>query len=312
MTSLQIKCFLEAAKYLNFSESARRLYMSQATFSRNIAMLESELGVALFSRTNKVVALTPEGQAALNGMKKLESTFDEILKDVTDISKGIKGSLSLSVLEGQMLEPVMQTTIMRFEKRYPGIELTLSRESFKALTGKLNSGELDIAATLAFDVQLRPELNWKSICKLPTLMVLPAGHRLAQKQGLKLIDFKNEVFIIPSEDECSYCNISVTEGCRHFGFEPNILQAPDIKTQILWLEAGRGISASNPNHMMCNSPALTEVSVSELMTYDFVLAWHSYNTNPAVRCFLDVFEEVRESFGLDEQAEPPASIKNVI
>ena len=50
MNSLQINCFLEAAKYHSFSKAAEKLYISQPTFSRNIAMLEQELGIRLFHR----------------------------------------------------------------------------------------------------------------------------------------------------------------------------------------------------------------------------------------------------------------------
>ena len=297
MNALQIKCFLAASHYLNFSESARRLYLSQASFSRNIAMLESEMGTSLFLRSNKNVLLTPEGHAALKWMTKIETAYTEMLEEVTEISKGINGQLSISILEGQMLDPILQMTIMRFEEKHPGIVLSLSRETYRQISDMLISGKLDIAATLAFDVRSSPEFCWRSVCKLKTLLVMPINHRLAGKPGLHLKDFKDSVFIVPSEDECKSCYVELAEGCRAAGFEANILQAPDIRTEILWLEAGRGITAANPNHMLCNSPALTEVSIPEFTPEDFVVAWHIQNTNPAVRRFMEVFEQVREEVG---------------
>jgi DNA-binding transcriptional LysR family regulator len=297
MNALQIRCFLTAARYLNFSESARRLYMSQATFSRNIALMESELGATLFVRSNKNVLLTHEGELALIGMKKIENAYVEMLGEITDFSKGICGSLSISVLEGQMLDPVLQVTIMRFEKECPGIQLTLSRESYRDLIDLLNAGKLDMAATLAFDVRQRQELCWRSVCRLKTLVVMPTNHRLAGKPGLRLKDFKNDVFIIPSEDDCKFCYAGLSANCIRSGFEPRILEAPDIRTQMLWLEVGRGISAANPNHMMCNSPALTEASIPEFAPEDFVIAWHGQNSNPALKCFLSIFEEIHTDIG---------------
>jgi DNA-binding transcriptional LysR family regulator len=266
--------------------------MSQATFSRNIALLESELGATLFVRSNKNVVLTHEGELALSGMKKIENAYVEMLSEIQDFSKGISGSLSVGILEGQMLDPVLQTTIMRFEKEFPGIQLSLSRDTYRDLTDMLDAGKLDIAVTLAFDVRQRQELCWRSVCKLMTLLVMPASHRLAGKPYLRLIDFRNDVFIIPSEDDCKFCYSGLSENCIRSGFEPRILEAPDIRTQILWLEAGRGISAANPNHLMCNSPVLTEAAIPEFEPEDFVIAWHEQNSNPAFKCFLGIFEEI--------------------
>ena len=59
MTTFQIECFLNVAKYLNFTEAANHLFIAQSSLSRNISNLEAELGIKLFSRTKKYVRLTP-------------------------------------------------------------------------------------------------------------------------------------------------------------------------------------------------------------------------------------------------------------
>lgn len=61
MTIFQIECFLNVAKYLNFTEAANHLFIAQSSLSRNISNLETELGIQLFSRTKKYVRLTPGG-----------------------------------------------------------------------------------------------------------------------------------------------------------------------------------------------------------------------------------------------------------
>ena len=59
MTIFQIKCFLNVAEYLNFTEAANHLFVAQSSLSRNISNLEEELGMQLFVRTKKYVRLTP-------------------------------------------------------------------------------------------------------------------------------------------------------------------------------------------------------------------------------------------------------------
>ncbi len=61
MNLTQVEYFLEAAKCLNFTAAARTLYVSQPALSKQIALLEKELGVPLFHRENRRVELTEAG-----------------------------------------------------------------------------------------------------------------------------------------------------------------------------------------------------------------------------------------------------------
>ena len=71
MTIFQIKCFLNVAEYLNFTEAANHLFVAQSSLSRNISNLEEELGMQLFVRTKKYVRLTPCGAVLYEEFSKL-------------------------------------------------------------------------------------------------------------------------------------------------------------------------------------------------------------------------------------------------
>ena len=57
----QLEVFIVAARYLNFSEAAQRLFMVQSAVSHSIITLEKELGLKLFTRRNNQLSLTPAG-----------------------------------------------------------------------------------------------------------------------------------------------------------------------------------------------------------------------------------------------------------
>ena len=65
MDVAQLECFVTVAQTLNFSEAARRHYVSQSTVSRYIADLEKEFGVQLFTRSHRDVIITNEGKTLL-------------------------------------------------------------------------------------------------------------------------------------------------------------------------------------------------------------------------------------------------------
>ena len=65
MTTTQIRCFLEAAKSLNFTYAASKLYISPSTLSKSILALEKELELQLFIRDRRGIRLTPGGALSL-------------------------------------------------------------------------------------------------------------------------------------------------------------------------------------------------------------------------------------------------------
>lgn len=70
MTTKQIEIFLEVSRQLNFTTAGEKLYMSQPTVSRQMQLLEHELGFPLFIRGNNFVRLTSEGLIMLSALKR--------------------------------------------------------------------------------------------------------------------------------------------------------------------------------------------------------------------------------------------------
>ena len=80
MTLLQLKYFISVAETGNFTHSARQAYTSQPTISRQIQMLEDELGYALFNRNSKPLRLTKPGQILYDGVKEALLQMDYALR----------------------------------------------------------------------------------------------------------------------------------------------------------------------------------------------------------------------------------------
>ena len=76
----QLKCFISVARTLNFSEAARRNYVSQSTVSRYIIDLEKEFGVQLFIRSHRDVLLTNEGKTLLPYAIEIVETLNKAKK----------------------------------------------------------------------------------------------------------------------------------------------------------------------------------------------------------------------------------------
>ena len=90
----QLNCFISVAQTLNFSEAARRNFVSQSTVSRYISDLEKEFGVQLFTRSRRDVLLTNEGKTLLPYAVDMLSVFTKAKPVLNELHAGGKGTLT--------------------------------------------------------------------------------------------------------------------------------------------------------------------------------------------------------------------------
>ena len=144
MTTQQIRFFLEAAECLNFTEAAKRLFVAQSTLSKQIALLEDELGLKLFYRSNRTVGLTPAGSLFRGEMEKVEHRLTEAIDRARHVNRGLDGTLSVGILD--IIDPSLFVSplLKLFQERYPRVELSISLCGFSKLREGLEKGLLDV------------------------------------------------------------------------------------------------------------------------------------------------------------------------
>src|SRR5260221_5737199 len=106
-----LEYFVAAAEELNFTHAAGRLHVSQPPFSKQIQDLEGELGVNLFQRERKGVALTAAGKAFLIDARGILEACDQAMKKAQRISRGELGELTvghMAALTHEFLGPTLE------------------------------------------------------------------------------------------------------------------------------------------------------------------------------------------------------------
>src|ERR1700690_3334439 len=120
----QLTYFVAVAQKLNFSRAAEELPVSQPGLSQQIRVLEKELGVQLFDRVGKRVALTRAGELLLPHAYHILAEVETARNEVRETSQLSRGTASLGA------PPTVSTHFLpgrltRFRRRYPGLEVTL-------------------------------------------------------------------------------------------------------------------------------------------------------------------------------------------
>ena len=237
----QLRYFIAVAEERSFSRAAQRLHVSQPPLSTQIMMLEQELGVQLFERSNRGVTLTSAGAVFHEEMRAVMLRLEQGKTRAQQAGRGHVGTLSvgfISLADYGILPPALKA----FRARFPQVEVQLHELTTDAQLRELRAGRLDLGIALgpiqeagfAFEILLREQL----------VLAMPAGHPLLKRQGaLDLRAFAQESFILTPRDVAPGLYDLVINRCHRSGFVPNITQhARQMQTVISLVSAGMGVA----------------------------------------------------------------------
>lgn len=176
----QLKYIREVVKNeLNVSATAETLFTSQPGISKQIRMLEDELGVEIFARSGKHLShITPAGLQILEIADEIFRQVDKIKQVSQEFTDESKGSLSIATTHTQA-RYALPAVIEKFIRRYPKVSLHMQQGTPKQIAQMAAKGEVDFAiATEALehfqDLILMPCYRWNRS------VLVPEGHALAK------------------------------------------------------------------------------------------------------------------------------------
>ncbi|SHI13393.1 DNA-binding transcriptional regulator, LysR family [Sporobacter termitidis DSM 10068] len=295
MNFSQIKCFLAASECLSFTRAADRLYLSQPVLSRQIAAMEDELGIELFTREKKSIRLTPAGEILAQGLNRLAREYQALVEKAGAVHRGFAGRLNIGMVEGQLICPPYSVALNKFHDKYPDVQVNLSRHTMAGIHSALQSGEIDVAFAALFNLNDQDDLDYIPVGMAGTRLVIPKSHPLADKENVSLTDFREDTFLTLPETESPYIARFSERIAKHDFFRPRTLEAPNIGALALWLEAGYGIFPLNANHSLRNNPNLVFKYIPELEDAVEIVMWKKDNTNPLIAMFTKQFEGIGQS-----------------
>lgn len=184
----QLRYICEVARHdLNVSATAQSLYTSQPGISKQIRLLEDELGVEVFARSGKhLTRVTPAGQAIIGVASEILQKVDGIRQLAQEFNDESKGSLTIATTHTQA-RYALPPAISEFIKEYPDVSLHMHQGTPVQVSEQAVSGEADFAiATEALqqfsDLVMMPCYSWNRA------VVVPKDHPLTQVSKLTLED----------------------------------------------------------------------------------------------------------------------------
>lgn len=241
MNFRQLEYFSAVAEAKSISLAARNLHVAQPPISRQLALLEDELGVCLFLRTNKGVELTEAGRSLYQQSQNLFQDMRTIVDSVRDIDAGMRGLLKIGMIYSNI--SIALQYLKEYRAQYPQVELYVRLGSPGDLLEDLNKGDLHLLF-LRSSSERGSGLHERILGEDPLELVMIRELDPAPDQASVPLEALKGVpmCLLRSDDLWGYSSYLIKE-CQRQGFTPNVtFRCYDTPMAMQLVQAGFGIS----------------------------------------------------------------------
>jgi DNA-binding transcriptional LysR family regulator len=289
-----LEYFVAAAEDLNFTHAADRLHVSQPPFSKQIHDLEGELGINLFERLRKGVALTPAGKSFLIDARRILEDCEVSIRKAQRISRGEIGELAIGYISA-LTHDFLGKALEVWRLASPEIVVDCIEMDSVSQERALIEGRISVGILVPSDRPVLELLNVRFLIKYPVRLALPKSHPHANKPEIPLSLLKEESFIGLNRMYPNYSDW-LLKVCRRASFKPRIVKEADgAASALAFVAAGFGVAVvSEPlQRMPAKDVIFRDLTPEESAWVPVGAAWKSDAVSaPVVSRFVDILAQI--------------------
>jgi DNA-binding transcriptional LysR family regulator len=229
---------MAVAEERHFTRAAERLHLAQPSLSRQVRLLERELGVLLFHRGpgQGLVTLTADGEALLPFIRRVLADVEATKAEARALTGMSRGRLSIGATPS-LITRVLAPALVEFHASHPGIELLVVEAGSRQLVRQLSSGEVDLALVVLPIND--PVVATTPLFDDPLVLAVAPKHPLATRRHVGVADLDGLPLVMFRE---GYDLREVTlAACRQAGVEPHLVsQGGEMDGVLAFVAAGLG------------------------------------------------------------------------
>ena len=288
MNDRQIKAFVEAARLLNFTKAAEKLYVPQSQVSRAIAALEDELGVVLFDRENsRSVKLSYAGEKYYSLFRR----FDADLAKTRDSLRDGTHELRLGYNIGWNTSRFLPEVIEKCRETYRDFSVKIECLSFETLMNKLQAGQLDAVLSLDDYMQATTDIGIEYEVVTEVERSIIYSEKLLGKQVVSPKELKNVTMFVADDPKLREIISLIGFNLRPYNFIPEIKVVPNLESMFANVQNARGVILADEWVSVSGGEEICSVIIGSKA--NVALAWHEGTPNREVTLFKD---ELRKHF----------------
>ena len=195
LTLRQLQIFVVAARHLSYARAAEELHLTPPAVSMQLKQLEDNVGLPLFERLGRGVALTGAGEMLLHHALR-------ILGEIKDAEASLQGLLGAEV--GELSVGLVSTAkyfmprlLAQFAQRHPGVEVQFLVGNRESLLQKLQDNAIDLAVMGRTPGEI--DAHAEPMAGHPYVLIGPADHPLRDARRFDLHELRHETFLLREE-----------------------------------------------------------------------------------------------------------------
>ncbi|PGZ92711.1 LysR family transcriptional regulator [Bacillus sp. AFS029533] len=281
----ELEYFIAICEELHFTRAAEKLGISQPALSRQMRALEDRLGVRLFDRLGKKIAITEAGKILQEESEKIFSNIKYIYEQIGELQKVKRGKLIIGAMSEE-LSQLASVIFLEIHRMHPYLQMKIIMSD--NIEDRVIQNEIDIALT-------HMPLENEQLTNIPLYneefyLVVPFDHHLAEREKVDFEEIKDiQLVLSPKNHNCRKL-IDDAATSMGFVFKP-IIELTDVNSILSIVKAGIG-STILPNTLLTseNSETLKVIKiVNPVITKEIAIVHHKEKyIGSAARNFIDL------------------------
>lgn len=292
----RLQYFVAVARERNFTRAAERLHVAQPALSRQVRLLEQELGVELLHRTTHSFELTEAGEFLLERGPVLLGAADELWRNVRTYGTGEHGDVVIAY-GGSASYETAPRLVQALTERHPRIALTAAVKSVDEIAAGLRDGSIGLG--LVRCASASADLEMRTVRLERQGLLIRRDHRLASRDAVSIGDVADDPLLLHPRDANPGHYDAVLGLCREQGFEPRVaLRTLSFDLAYTPVLRGEAVAVIGESSSSLGLPAeLLWLPLSPPASFAVSLLARRHNRSPAVNRILDAAPAICAELG---------------
>lgn len=241
MTIKQIEFFLRLSNNLNFAKTAKEMYTTQPTVTREIQALEHDLGVRLFVRSNRSVELTREGEILKKELQPVYMNLTNAIEKIKNQRARFQEQLRVGFCNIASVQ-LLPEAIRIFHKRYPEVQIKIVSKDLGSLCSMYEAGELDVFLGMRSSMKKGPGDFCEKLYDGRMVLVVSKEHPLFERQKVHFAEINGQTVFVQEHSQIPLSMIKTEEQLRKACPDSMVMYCRDINEMHILILAGVGIA----------------------------------------------------------------------
>ena len=288
MDIFKMRCLVRASETLNFSQTAREMFISQSAVTQQVSSAEAEFKVKLFEKEGKKLQLTESGCIIIAGLKSILNTYDSTVAQAQRASQ-LANELRIGY-HGPMNWGTLPDLLAALKEQLPEIRLSVRTDHWAVLVHDLNQGLLDVVFTEQREMANYPQLSYDYLFRDVPCVCMSPKNPLSTKDRLYPEDLAGQNLIMTNSLLPSVSMTASIDGLRESGIDMDSAQyVNQLQIAMTMAAANIGITFLPASFRINKHSNLTYVDlVQDQFCLDMVLAYSEPRLSKAGHTFVQL------------------------